>query len=112
MPGERRIAFILPWKGSTLVGTTEVRQTLAEPIRCDASEVAYLSALYRHYFPGAPVTITETFAGARPLFRSSADPSRATREYALHRDGRLVTIFGGKWTTAHALATKVTTLLV
>jgi glycerol-3-phosphate dehydrogenase len=110
VPGERRIAFILPWKGRTLVGTTEVRQTIEDPIRCDVSEVAYLSAVYRHYFPNAPLSVAETFAGVRPLLRSSEDPSRATREYALHRDGRLITIFGGKWTTAMALAAKVSCL--
>jgi glycerol-3-phosphate dehydrogenase len=107
VPGERRIAFLLPWKGGTLVGTTEVRQRLDEPIRADDREITYLSALYRHYLPGAPMQITGTFAGLRPLIRSAVDPGRATREYALHREGRLLTVFGGKWTTARALATQV-----
>jgi glycerol-3-phosphate dehydrogenase len=107
VPGERRIAFILPWKGGTLVGTTEVRQRLDEPIATDERETAYLSGLYRHYFPEAPLHITGTFAGLRPLIRSAADPGRATREYAFHRDGKLLTVFGGKWTTARALARAV-----
>lgn len=40
--GERRIAFVLPWKGATLVGTTEVRQPLGAPIECSAEERDYL----------------------------------------------------------------------
>jgi glycerol-3-phosphate dehydrogenase len=41
------------------------------------------------------------------LLRSAQDPSKATREYAIHRTGKLVTVLGGKWTTAMALADKV-----
>lgn len=107
VPGERRIAFILPWKGGMLVGTTEIRQSLDDPIAIDAAEIDYLSALYRHYLPDAPLEITGTFAGLRPLIRSASDRGRATREYAFHRDGQLLTVFGGKWTTARALARAV-----
>jgi glycerol-3-phosphate dehydrogenase len=51
--------------------------------------------------------VTGSFAGVRPLIRSADDPSRATREYAIERVGRLVTVFGGKWTTARALGERV-----
>jgi glycerol-3-phosphate dehydrogenase len=47
------------------------------------------------------------FAGIRPLLYSSADPRKATREYALDRQGQLINVFGGKWTTSLALAHKV-----
>jgi glycerol-3-phosphate dehydrogenase len=107
VPKERRMAFILPWKGGTLVGTTEVRQHLDHPITCDDREIAYLSSLYKHYLPNAPLRITGTFAGVRPLILSAEDPGRATREYAFHRDGQLLTVIGGKWTTAYALANHV-----
>lgn len=107
VPGERRIFFVLPWKQGTLVGTTEVRQALDEPIECSDAEASYLLAAYRHYWPGATPTVTARFAGVRPLLRSAADPNRATREYAIHRTGNLISVFGGKWTTAMALAHKV-----
>jgi len=105
--GERRIAFILSWQGGTLVGTTEVRQTLGDPIRCDDREKNYLSALYLHYLPNSPLQIVGTFAGLQPLISLEVDPSHATREYVLHLEGKLFTIFGGKWTTSRALATYV-----
>ena len=111
VPGERRIVFVLPWKGKTLVGTTEVRQPLDAPIQCGEAERTYLLKLVRHYFPALQPdeSTVESFAGLRPLLRSADNPAQATREYALHREGALISVFGGKWTTAHALARKVST---
>lgn len=107
VPSDRRIFFVLPWKEKTLIGTTEVRQEIGEAIRCDENEQRYLLSAYRHYFPDSQSSVIETFAGVRPLLKSTSDPSRASREYAIHRDGRTITVFGGKWTTALALAQKV-----
>lgn len=107
IPEERRIFFILPWQGNTLVGTTEVRQTLNEPIVCSLEEQNYLLNAWSHYFPDLLPNVISTFAGLRPLLRSSLDPSKATREYAIHRTDKLVTVLGGKWTTSLALAQKV-----
>lgn len=106
-PNDRRIFFVLPWQGNTLVGTTEVRQRLNEPIACSPEEQNYLLDAWVHYFPGLQPNVIGTFAGLRPLLRSAQDPNKATREYAIHRTGKLVTVLGGKWTTAMALADKV-----
>ena len=109
VPGARRIFFVLPYGRRTLIGTTEVRQTLDEPIVCSAAERDYLIRAYNAHFsePLDPDDVAETFAGLRPLIRSAADPGRATREYLIQRDGALVNCFGGKWTTARALARAV-----
>ena len=106
---ERRIAFILPWKGGTLVGTTEVRQELDAPIECSADERAYLTRFHDQVMtePLRDDEVTQTFAGLRPLIRSAADPTRASREYEIERFGRIVTVFGGKWTTARSLGVRV-----
>lgn len=106
-PNDRRIFFVLPWQGNTLVGTTEVRQALTEPIACSQEEQSYLLNAWSHYFPYIQPNVIGSFAGLRPLLRSAQDPSKATREYAIHRTGKLVTVLGGKWTTAMALADKV-----
>jgi len=110
VPTERRVFFVLPYQGKTLIGTTEVRQGLDDPIECSAEEIDYLLAAYNHYFqPQAKNNdIIESFAGVRPLIKSADDPSKATREYVIERQGRVVSVFGGKWTTARALAKKVT----
>lgn len=104
VPGEKRIFFVLPWQGHTLVGTTEVRQGLDEPITPSPDEERYLLRAYGHYFPGEAPTVVERYAGVRPLLAGADPPSEASREYAIHRSGKLVTVFGGKWTTAMALA--------
>jgi len=108
VPGERRIFFVLPWKGKTLLGTTEARQGLQDPITCSKSEHEYLLNAYLHYFPGSYPVVSGSFAGLRPLLYSAKDPNKATREYAIHRSGKVISVFGGKWTTAMALAEKVT----
>lgn len=109
VPNERRICFALPYADRLLVGTTEVRQHLSDPIVCSSAEQAYLLAVYNAYFTDtrSDVDVLQTFAGVRPLIHSAADPSRATREYAIEREGRLLTVFGGKWTTARALGRQV-----
>lgn len=108
-PGERRIFFVLPWQGRTLLGTTEVRQGPDEPPACSEEERDYLLRAYNSCFfePRSLRDVMASFSGIRPLIRSAADPSRASRESALERTGRLITIFGGKWTSAHALGERV-----
>jgi len=107
VPGERRVFFVLPWKGKTLIGTTEVRQTLDDTIECSHDERDYLFNAYRYYFAESDTRVISSFAGLRPLLKSTKDPNKATREYAILRYGKLVVVLGGKWTTAMALAEKV-----
>jgi glycerol-3-phosphate dehydrogenase len=109
VPNERRIFFVLPYLGRTLIGTTEVRQRLEEPIVCSESEMDYLICAYNAHFRDhiARADVLETFAGLRPLIRSTMDPGRASREYAIERRDALISVYGGKWTTARALARTV-----
>jgi glycerol-3-phosphate dehydrogenase len=109
VPGEARIVFVLPYQGNMLLGTTEVRQQLDEPIRCSRAERDYLLAVYNHYFQPQrqPEAILADFAGVRPLLGGSPDASTASREYQLHWQGKLLTVSGGKWTTARALGKSV-----
>lgn len=114
-PGERRIFFVLPYKGLTLIGTTEVKHLLGQPIVCSREERVYLLNAYNHYFE-TPITendIVETFAGLRPLIHTGAQLHKVTREYTYEWSGdKLLTVFGGKWTTARALAEKITAELL
>ena len=82
VPGEVRIFFVLPYKDQTLVGTTEVRQTLNEPINATIEEKQYLLNAYNYYFSPKKMMedISSSFAGVRPLVYSSDNPNKATRE--------------------------------
>lgn len=106
---ERRIGFVLPWRDRTLVGTTEVRQGLEEPAACSPAERGYILAFHNRVMasPAGEADVVGSFAGLRPLLRSALDPGRATREYAIERHGRVLTVLGGKWTTARALGERV-----
>jgi glycerol-3-phosphate dehydrogenase len=108
-PDDGRVCFVLPYQGRTLVGTTEVRQSLDQPIVCSAAERDYLLRMFNAAFsPGiGPADVAESFAGLRPLVAGGARVSAVSREYALERKGRLLTVFGGKWTTARALGLRV-----
>jgi len=107
---DRRVFFVLPWKGTTMVGTTEVLH--AEPmngVTASEEEIDYLIARFNRYFrtPISRDDVASTFSGVRPLVGRAANPSAIGREYRIERHGNLVNIFGGKMTTFLSLARKV-----
>lgn len=107
---DRRVFFVLPWKGTTLVGTTEVVQK--EPLdRVHASEeeIDYLLARFNRYMrePIGRADVASTFAGVRPLVGRATNPSAIGRDFRVVRRGNLINVFGGKMTTFMALARKV-----
>ncbi|ENO85214.1 glycerol-3-phosphate dehydrogenase/oxidase [Thauera aminoaromatica] len=102
VPGSSRIFFVLPYKGRTLIGTTEVRQSGPNNPGPSEDEIRYLLDAHNHYLAPAAMRcdVVEAFAGVRPLLRSADNPSEATREWAFERTGNVLHIYGGKWTTA------------
>jgi glycerol-3-phosphate dehydrogenase len=108
--GDHRVFFVLPWKGTTLVGTTEVvhRQSL-DDVHPSDDEVEYLIARFNHYFRVGVTRadIASTFAGVRPLVGRATNASAISRDARVTRDGSLVNVFGGKLTTFMSLARKV-----
>jgi len=109
VPDEMRIFFVIPWQEKTIVGTTEVRQAIDDKIQCSKKEIQYLIDSYNYYFLSSinERDILDVFSGLRPLIRSCLNPRKVSREYAIQRKEKLITVFGGKWTTAMALARKV-----
>lgn len=106
---DARFVFVLPWKGETLIGTTEVVQREPEPVEASDEEIEYLLARYNEAFddPLGRGDITATFAGLRALVGKSGDLSSLSRESVIETTGRVVSIFGGKLTTFMALARRV-----
>jgi len=109
-----RPVFVLPWNEQVLVGTTEVPDT-GDPGRTvpSSEEIEYLLRAVAQLFPKAKLSahdIKYAFAGVRPLPNSPGNkPSAVTRRHFLHDhtdDGaaRLISVIGGKLTTAAALA--------
>jgi glycerol-3-phosphate dehydrogenase len=107
---DRRVFFVLPWKGTTLVGTTEVmHRTSLENVHATDEEIDYLIARFNRYLrdPIGRGDVASTFAGVRPLAGRASNPSAIGRDYRLERRGNLLNIFGGKMTTFRSLAEKV-----
>lgn len=110
LPRSKRIAFLLPYQGELLVGTTEETQALQEPVAASPSEKALLHELVGQNLPSWDASARRQgrfFAGLRPIVRSSANVSQASREALVERQGQLISVFGGKWTTARALASRL-----
>jgi glycerol-3-phosphate dehydrogenase len=106
----------MPWRGATLVGTTETPFT-GDPddVRPLPAEEEYLLEVARHYFPVlkdfTPADITERFAGLRVLPAASDAAFDRSREtiYSTDRDPRprVLGIYGGKLTGWRAAAAHV-----
>lgn len=109
-PSDQRAVFILPWKGKTMIGTTE---TLYEGKPEDAhplpEEIAYLENTVRHYFPHQSLSIAGTFCGLRVLPRSNGRAFSRPRDVMLQVDERLISLYGGKLTSWRATAANVLT---
>ena len=107
---DRRVVFAAPWKGQTMIGTTDVPVNHPGDAAIDADEVAYLCAAANRYFRRqiSPADITGTWSGIRALYDNGAGEARTvTRDYHLDLDKRgapVLSVFGGKITTARALA--------
>ena len=112
-----RIVFVIPYEGRySLIGTTEqVHKKAPGPVRIEALETAYLCDAVNRYFEAQikPADVVWSFAGLRPLYDDGhIDPASITRDYVLELDqsgdmAPLLSIFGGKLTTARQLAESV-----
>jgi len=108
---DRRIVFAIPYERDfTEIGTTDIPVERPEDAICSDEEVAYLCDAVNLYFTKqvAPADVTYKWSGVRPLHDDGAAKAQAvTRDYVLEldQDGPpLLSVFGGKITTARALA--------
>ena len=106
-----RVVFVLPFDGCTLIGTTDVPVATPEQAVIEADEIAYLCAAANFYFETqvGPADVRWSYSGVRSLYDDGAAEAKAvTRDYRLELDddpgAKLLSVFGGKITTARALA--------
>ncbi|MFP4086523.1 MAG: glycerol-3-phosphate dehydrogenase/oxidase [Desulfobacteraceae bacterium] len=109
-PRDGRYAFVCPWEGRLLAGTTDLDHTddpSMEPA-VTREETDYLMEGLHHAFPGVRFpaeACVSSFAGVRPvLSRDHKPPSHESREHAIWVQKGLVTATGGKLTTFRRLA--------
>jgi glycerol-3-phosphate dehydrogenase len=108
-PRDHRALFIVPWEGTTFIGTTDLDQAEmnGEP-RISAEEVDYLLEAANHMLPGLKLNyedIISTISGLRPVIDSgAATPSQESRRHLVWEENGLVTISGGKLTIFRVMA--------
>jgi glycerol-3-phosphate dehydrogenase len=101
----------LPYGELTLIGTTDIGVDTPGDATISDEEMRYLCDAANRYFERqiAPADIIWSYAGIRALYDDgAADAQNVTRDYHLELDPapgpKLLSVFGGKVTTARALA--------
>lgn len=111
-PEDGRALFLLPWRGRTLLGTTET-PFFGDPdgVAVTPAEEAYLLRALKHYFPAAAPRVVDRMVGLRVLPATEQAPFRRSREVMLVRSPRrrpdYIAVYGGKLTGYRATAARV-----
>ncbi|MCL1092312.1 glycerol-3-phosphate dehydrogenase/oxidase [Shewanella kaireitica] len=114
---DKRVIFVMPWNGKTLIGTTEIvlDEITGRPTPT-TDEIDYLLGIYQHYFPtmgdvdSLKAQIIDTFCGVRVLPKQQGnafDRPRDTLQQATASHPHLLTLYGGKLTTYRTTAVEV-----
>lgn len=106
-----RICFVAPWHdGTTMIGTTDVPVDDPADAEISEAEIDYLCNAANGYFTQriSPSDVVHTWSGIRPLYNDGASAAQeVTRDYVLELDTSgppILSVFGGKITTARHLA--------
>jgi glycerol-3-phosphate dehydrogenase len=111
-PQDKRAVFCLPWKGQTLVGTTEVmHHGEPETAAITETEKQYLSEVVRYYFPHYVFTIASNFCGLRVLPATDNNAFSRPRDTIIQQNEKIISLYGGKLTAWRATAIKVLVLI-
>ena len=106
-----RVIFLIPWHNHTLIGTTDtaIPKSVLEPIATEG-EIEFLLETSGRYLSKKPThnDILSVFVGIRPLVKAksvSKSTSKLSRDHTIEiSKSGLLTITGGKWTTARKMA--------
>ena len=115
-PQDQRAVFLMPWKGQSLLGTTEqLYQGDPSKVSPLKHEKEYLIEVLNHYFPTLDHSVTGDMAGCRVLTTTEKNPFNRSREIVLAVDNktqpRVISMIGGKLTVYRRTAQKVMQLI-
>jgi glycerol-3-phosphate dehydrogenase len=112
-----RISLIYSFMDQLLIGSTDIRVSDPDKVRCEDDEVDYMLAVLREIFPRVTLdasNIRFRYSGVRPLpYSDSANPGEVSRDHAVHTDTLpgtqipVLSLVGGKWTTFRGFAESV-----
>lgn len=111
---DKRIIFVIPYQGCTMIGTTEILLNKPEEkVMISQEEIDYLCHSVSHYFkiPIRKESIITDWSGIRPLLASAGKKTQClNRDYAFDvtaNPAPSISIYGGKITTYRQLAVEV-----
>ncbi|TCS43921.1 glycerol-3-phosphate dehydrogenase/oxidase [Reinekea marinisedimentorum] len=103
-----RVLFMLPWLGSTLIGTTDDEARLTDNPKASDAEIDYILRTVNSWLtkPVQRTEVTAAWSGLRPLVSDPEAQSTAsvTRDHVVLNDNGLISLTGGKWTTWRKMA--------
>jgi glycerol-3-phosphate dehydrogenase len=111
-PQDGRVFFVIPWNGRTVIGTTDT-DDMTDPseLRIDLEDVEYLMRAANFAFPTANLSSDDVLAGwvgLRPLINVETESaSDVPREHQIHREGKMITVAGGKLTTYRKMSAEI-----
>ena len=111
-PQDGRVYFVIPWNNRTVIGTTDT-DDMSDPskLKIELADVDYLLEAANSSFPSARLNRDDVFSGwvgLRPLINvETENASDVPREHQIYRDGKMVTVTGGKLTTYRKMAAEI-----
>lgn len=112
-----RISLIYPFMDKLLIGSTDIRVSDPDRVRCEDDEVAYMLGVLREVFPRVSLKesdIAFRYSGVRPLpYSDAANPGDVSRDHVVHVDQLpgtsvpVLSLVGGKWTTFRGFSESV-----
>ena len=109
---DHRVFFVIPWKGNSLIGTTDTEYTgNPDDVAVEDDDVNYLIKEAKRVLPHAELTgdrIITAFAGLRPLLRDHGQLSKLSRRHVIKESySGVIYVLGGKYTTYRKIAEDV-----
>lgn len=109
-PQDKRVFFLIPWKGMSLLGTTETPFS-GNPgnVEVEPADRDYLLTALKHYFPDWKGEVLGEFAGVRPLAAEHGKSlGKISRRHVIEESSSgLISVLGGKYTTFQQVARDV-----
>ncbi|KII70347.1 putative glycerol-3-phosphate dehydrogenase, mitochondrial [Thelohanellus kitauei] len=100
-----RVLFVLPWEGTTIVGTTDTPATIQErplPTKKELESVLDRLSVIIDKNITTINNVKSCWSGIRPLVidpnATKGDTASISRSHLIQQTGNFITISGGKWT--------------
>lgn len=120
-PRDQRMLFVIPWRNFAIIGTTDTDyEGDYDTVHASRDDVDYILEAANRALPSARLDyddVLSTYAGLRPLVLEGGGKdvkeSQVSREHSIYEShSGLISIAGGKLTTARSMAEELVDLAV